>query len=219
MGALDPKSERRFLEQFRRSVKSSGEYTTDSIAHFHQDLEESMERASLPWVMRLALAFYRSRLRAYKRRVAEMPAPSPDALDTQNERIESLRFAAHYGLPGNAEERTWCLQQIDRYGIAPPDARFLVWIRTVNIRRRRIVFGHWDWILGIVMMFLILLQFGYAILFALVPNAPPLLKAVLTTGYWAMGCGAFSFYKSSTFDVFRIGLRYFRPNGWRYTLS
>lgn len=138
-------------------------------------------------------------------------------LNARIERIDSLRFAVHYGRRANAQQRAWCLQQLDRYRVAPLDAPFLVWNRVINLRSRTLVFGHWDWIVGVVMMYPVLLLFVCAWCVALSTSASPALRAAFTTLYLAAGCAAFCFYKSNTFDVFRVGLRYFRPDRWRYT--
>lgn len=218
MSKLDPESEQHFLEQFKRSAKSSGKLKKNSIASFDRNLKESMTHAWVPrpWAMRLAISYYRARLRFHERQLATTPSLSPYMLNAQIELVDSLRFAVHYGHRGNAQQRTWCLQQIDRYRVAPLAAPFLVWNRVINIRSQAITFGHWDWILGIFTMYPVFVLFVYALCIALSP-ASPIVRAVFTTAYLAAGCGTFAFYKSSTFDVFRVGLRYFRPDGWRYT--
>ena len=220
MSKLAPKNEQDFFEQFKQSVKSTGKYcgSTD-IADFHSDLRASLAHAWVPrpWVMRVTISVYQARLRFHERRLAATTYFSPCELSTQMERVESLRFAVHYGRRANPQQRAWCLQQIKDYRIAPLAAPFLVWGRVINTRSQKINFGHLDWILGIFMMHPALIMFLYALCIALAPNASPAVKAVFTTFYLALGCSSFSFYKSITFDVFRVGLRYFRPNGWRYT--
>jgi hypothetical protein len=219
MPELDPKNEEHFFKRFNKSAKANGKYTgPDSIANFRSNLRASMMRwVPSPWFMCLTISVFQARLRTHERRLTTMEDCSPAALSAQIERVDSLRFAVHYGRRANAQQRAWCLQQIDRYRIPPLAAPFLVWARAINISSQTINFGHLDWILGIFMMTQVLMLFLYALCIALCPNASPAVKAVFTTFYLAMGCGAYTFYKAITFDVFRVGLRYFRPNGWRYT--
>lgn len=92
-----------------------------------------------------------------------------------------------------------------------------MWNGAITVKRQKIVFGHWDWIFGVFMMYPVLMLFVCALCIALDSSASLALRSVFTTVLLAVGYSAFGFYKSGTFDVFRVGLRYFKPNRWRYT--
>jgi len=216
---LDPEGQAQFFEQFSQSVQSSGNCMgTDGIAEFHRKVSTGLEKVCVrrPWAMRLFVCFYQLRLRRHERMLAGLMHVSADALPVLLERLERLRFAVHYGRAGNAKQRTCCLDMLERYRIAPLDAPFLVWNRVIGMRDQSVNFGHWDWILGLFMMHLVGMLFLLALGFALSPTPNPGVKTIITPVYLLMGYGTFTFYKATTFDVFRIGLRYFKPNGWRY---
>ncbi|MET3124445.1 hypothetical protein AAKU67_004060 [Oxalobacteraceae bacterium GrIS 2.11] len=220
MQELDPKDQQRLVELLKKSAKASGKFTDPtSIAKFHGNLRENLTHAHScrPWVMVLAMSIYRARLCKQERRLNIMQSVPLAVKSKQVEVVESLRFAAHYGTRANPQQRATCRRQIDLHRVAPIDAQFLVWAKVINIRRDAILFGHWDWICGIIWTPPVLLIFLSAICIALSGKPSPEVKTIFTTIYLIMGCGAFSFFKAITFDAFRIGVRYFKPNGWSYT--
>jgi hypothetical protein len=220
MPELSPKEQQRFLKKLEKTVKSCGRLAgSTNIDSFDDNLQANLTHAFTPrpWVMCLDIAYYRVHLRRQEQRLAAMADCSLAELQAQIENIESLRFAAQFGHRGNAQQRACCLQLINQYRVAPPDAPFLVWARVISLRRPTIIFGHWDWICGICVMPVVSYVFLWALCIALSIKPSPEVKAIFTTLYLAIGCGAFTFYKSITFDVFRVGLRYFKPDGWRYT--
>jgi hypothetical protein len=219
MAELEPKDQQRFLKKLEKTVKSTGNFEPISIDSFDGNLQANLTHAFVPrpWAMCLNIAFYQARLRRQEQRLAAMMDCSPAELQAQIENVESLRFAARFGHRGDALQRARCLQLINHYRIAPPDAPFLVWARVICLRRSTIIFGHWDWICGICAMPAVVHVFLWALCIALSIKPSPEVKAIFTTLYLVVGYGAFTFYKSITFDVFRVGSRYFKPDGWRYT--
>jgi hypothetical protein len=101
--------------------------------------------------------------------------------------------------------------------VAPLDAPFLVWTRTIGMSSDTASFGHWDWIIGACMMPMISIVFLTALAVAESPKVSLELKLIFAPLYFLIGCVTFDFYKAVTFDLFRVGLRYFKPDGWRYT--
>jgi hypothetical protein len=45
------------------------------------------------------------------------------------------------------------------------------------------------------------------------------LTAMSLAGFTIATYNVFRFYKSMSFDVFKIGKRYFKPDGWRYFIA
>jgi len=220
MPELDAQSQENFIDQLEQSAASSGSYSeAKSIDIFDGIVDARLTQACRrrPWGMRWMIARHQAQLRKHERRLLSTAFSSRCALEEQIEQVESLRFAVHYGQCGNAQQRAWCLLQIARYRIAPLDAPLLVWGSVINIRRQQIVFGHWDWVFGMLSMCPVLLLFFYAVCIALSPIASVALKVAFTTADLAAGWVAFNFYKSINFDAFWVGLRYFRPNGLRTT--
>ncbi len=219
MFRADPESELHLLEQLEKSTKSGGQFSIDNIASFNRKwyahLSDNM--APRPWLMSATVFFYQKRLQFYEKRLTVNPPVSTNDRIAQTEHIESLRFAIHYGRRGNAEQRTWCSQAINAYRIAQLDAPFLVWNRVINLRRRTIVFGHWDWIFGVCMTLPALEFFLLALISALGSNALSIAQAMLTMVFLAISWGIFDLFISSSFRVFRVGSRYFKPDSWRYT--
>lgn len=219
MFRADPETEQHFLAQFKKSTASSGQFSVDNIASFdrklHAHLSDNM--APRPWLMSATVFFYQVQLYFYEKRLAANQLISTKDRIAQTEHIESLHFAIHYGRRGNANQRAWCLQAINAYRIAPLDAPFLVWNRVINLRHRTIVFGHWDWIFGIFMMLPALEFFLLALISALSSNTLSILRAMLTMVFLAISWGIYDFFISNNFRVFRVGSRYFKPHGWRYT--
>ena len=218
MFRLDPETEKNFLEQFKKSVKSSGQFSVDNISSFNRKLSESLSNtvAPRPWFMNVKIFLYRIQLSVYQRLIFASPSTVTRDLSNQIEHVDSLHFAIRYGCRANAKQRAWCLQTIKYFGITPLDAPFLVWSRVINLQRQRIVFGHWDWVMGIIAMLLVLEFFWLTLNLAFNFNIPLILKIFLVTAVLGANLSLFDFFKKSTFGVFRVGTRYFRPNGWSY---
>lgn len=222
MSNLDPETEEAYFDYFRQSVLSGGRYTKSSTATFDRCWKKSMSDMSAPprlLTLRLAVAFRRWQLRVNQARLIKMSSANalPNVLVAQIEKIESLRFAVRYGHRANAERREWCARQIAEHQIAPLDAIYLVWLGTINIWRQKVLFGHWDWLGGIVLMGPVGELFFYSGLFAVSGHMPTPLRIVATALYFLVGYGSFRYYKHRTFDAFRIGLRYFKPHWLAFT--
>lgn len=168
-----------------------------------------------PWLMKVTLAYFKKRLRtqqALPNRVKDNALPEQLA---QMELIERLKFAAQYGQPANAAQRAWCFEVIEQDGIAQADAEYLIWSGTINFRHKKIIFSRWDQMLGYLMMYPVLLLFSQTIPIAINTHLSPEAKLIMVLAYLAISLGAWQFFKSTTFDLYRIGLRYFHPGGWR----
>jgi hypothetical protein len=132
------------------------------------------------------------------------------------EKVARLQFASHFGRSANALERTWCHLQIQDRRIPEIDAPFLIWAGTINFKRRAIIYGHWDWVVGIFMMIPIAYAAVGTLLVCFAPIALSFWKVAFVSGMTAATYFAFGIYKSLSFDVFKVGRRYFKPHGWRY---
>ena len=217
MFRLDPKNEQDFLEQFKKSAKSSGSFYKGIIPKFKGNLHASLSEAVVqrPWFMQATSYFYRLKLQHYEKQFALTLHASITEKIEQAELLENLNFAVHHGHRANAEQRAWCLNAIYTYRVSPLDAPFLVWCGVINLRRQTIVFGHWDWIFGSIMMLPALQFYLLAVLGALSSNTP--LKIVLTMTCLAISLGFFDFYRTIHFKAFQVGSKYFKPDGLRYT--
>ena len=77
--------------------------------------------------------------------------------------------------------------------------------------------GHWDWIGGFFLMtplyFLVLVAMATCMCECL----SPLTKSICATVYFAEIVFMFKFYKAQSFDVYKIGSKYFKAQGWGFT--
>lgn len=138
--------------------------------------------------------------------LAFLPCATTSRQLYHDELRQSLRFGSCFGRMANASQRMWCQAQIEHLGITYFDAPILVWSCTIDFRRRRIYFGHWDWILGLLQMY----QVGFLVFAALAtclcPDLKPYEKAIYASVYGAIIVFVFKLYKGSSFDVYRVGL-------------
>jgi len=89
----------------------------------------------------------------------------------------------------------------------------------IYIKQRAIVFGHWDWVVGIPMMIPVVYVAGCTLLACIAPIASPALKVAVVMGLTAMTHCSFQFYKSLPFDAFRVGRCYFKSIGLGYFIK
>ena len=92
---------------------------------------------------------------------------------------------------------------------------FLVWHRTLCLKKQTIYFGHWDWVCGIFYMLPLLYPILYCLLVCL-GTGSPVEKTIITLIEALMVNTLFFLYKSASFDVYQVGSRYFKANGLSY---
>lgn len=170
-----------------------------------------------PWLMCLFLYCYRLAQHFHEYKLRSDVNLSQIEIVKRRELIEMFRFAASYGRIANAEQRTWCLAQIKRYGISQLDAPFMVWSGTIHVKKQRVMFGHWDWIGGFFLMTPLYVLVLVAIATCLCECLSPLTKSICATVYLAEIIFLFKFYKAQSFDVYKIGSKYFKAQGWGFT--
>lgn len=209
------------VELLEKSIQQGATFSAgmQDAPHFEHVVMKHMADAwvARPWMMCLFMFFFRAILHFQERRLEAFSKIPSAALERQNELVQKLCFAAHYGRLANASQRAWCFIEIKRYGISHFDAPFMVWSGTLHVKTQQIRFGHWDWISGFFIMtplyFLVLLTICTCMCGCLSPAA----KAFSATVYLAEIVFLFKFYKSQSFDVYKIGSKYFKANGWGFT--
>lgn len=221
MSDFDPEFGKRFLQVFEeatavqpfpRKFGKLEDFDAAMVGNFEKQWH------CRPFVMEMTLSFYRHRLAMAQRQLNDSNV-NRQAKEGLTEKVVCLQFASQFGRIANAHERAWCHLQFQRYRIARGDAPFLVWSGTVNFKRRAIVFGHWDWIAGIFMMMPIAFAAMCTVLVALCASPWSLSLGMCIFGFTFATCQVFQFYKAVSFDTFRIGKRYFKPEGWRYVFA
>jgi len=183
---------------------------------FHDEVMRHMEStfAARPWILCLALYIYRG-IYLVLRYVASKPGSSATAWrSTMNERLEKFRFASEFGRMADAAGRAWFFEQIRRSKINKIDATFLAWSGVIQIRRRKIYLCRWDSISGYFLMAPLLLLAIVAGLVCICEGIPAETKAFQVTIYLAEIGFLFKFYKSMSFDVYKVSSKYFVANSW-----
>lgn len=122
-----------------------------------------------------------------------------------------------FGRLADTSQRAWCRAEIERLGIAYFDAPILVWSRTIDYRRRRIYFGHWDWIVGVLSMLQVCFLMFMTLAICLCPCVATEDKVLYGMAYAMLTVYVFQKYKGKTFDVYKIGTKYFKSQGWTLT--
>ena len=165
--------------------------------------------------MRIFLNYFRWLAHVNEKKLIHLESPDPWLLDAQKEKVIRYKFAAIFGKPANSDERAWTFEQLSKFKVDFFDAPFLVWSGTINFKRRRIFYGHWDWIMGVISMGPVYLLIIGVICTCMCGCMPPFEKAVRVTVYLAEIIFAFDIYKAQSFDVFKVGSKYFKPDGLR----
>lgn len=215
----DKQAEQHLLEQLEKAIKSNGQFSQGIYARFDQNLEENFLKhlVTRPWLMNATSFYYQTKLNYYEKKFDLKNPISETEKIAQIELLESLRFAIHFGCRANAEQRAWCFKTISCNKISPLHAPFLVWSRVINVSRQTIVLSHWDWISGVFMMLPAVEYFLVALLGVLSLNAFSVSKIALIILCLAVSWGIFSYFNSICFKAFKIGSKYFKPVGLRYT--
>lgn len=209
--------EEKLVASLEKCLNKESQFSTDlqDQAHFFETTFAEAEKrwVKRPWLMLLVLRFHRFRLKREEARLKNQGTSIDDM--SRNEHIESLRFAAEYSQRANAAERQWFYRQCRLYQITKADATFLVWHRTLCLKKQTIYFGHWDWVCGIFYMLPLLYPILYCLLVCL-GTGSPVEKTIITLIEALMVNTLFFLYKSASFDVYQVGSRYFKANGLSY---
>lgn len=170
--------------------------------------------AARPWILCLALYIYRG-LYLVLRYVASKDSSSNTARRSKvSERLEKFRFASEFGRMADAAGRAWFFEQIRLSKINKIDATFLAWSGVIQIRRRKIYFCRWDSISGYFLMAPLLLLAIVAGLVCICDGISAGTRAFQVTVYLAEIFVLFKFYKSMSFDVYRVAFKYYVTNSW-----
>lgn len=209
--------EEKLVASLEKSLNKENQFSRNlqDQAHFFETTFAATEKrwVKRPWMMLLALRFHKLLLKREEASLQRLGTQADD--NQQKERIESLRFAAEFSQRANAVERRWFYRQCRLYQITKTDATFLVWHRTLCLKKQTIYFGHWDWICGIFYMLPLLYPILYC-LFVCLGTGSPVGKTMVILIDALMINTLFSIYKSASFDVYQVGSRYFKPNGLSY---
>lgn len=171
-------------------------------------------RANRPWLFLACVWFYRLCLYWHEIKSSKEKSNSDVLLSRRLERMEGLRFAVQYGRYATEDERSWAFHTIERLGINCFDAPVLVWSRTLHLRERAIYFGHWNWISGIVQLTPVYILAVTCISLALCCNLEPFEKSFQISITLAMMLFLYKFTEAQSFNVYRIGSKYFHSHGF-----
>lgn len=222
MPQFAPSAEERLLKAFEHASKSQVFPTSaSSIDQYNDSFNQSLERQyqCRPLLMRINQWIYQRRLCTIQQQLKNASGSDIPTIAALTEKVARLQFASYFGRPANELERAWCHLQIQDRRIPEIDAPFLVWSGTINFKRRAIIYGHWDWVAGIFMMIPIMYAIAGTLLACLTPFDSLIWKVAFVSGMTATTCFAFGIYKSLSFDVFKVGRRYFKPRGLRYFIK
>lgn len=213
---MTPEHEKQLLERIRQACNRPGG-TIRGLQDSHRFLDHVArhafgKRKRLPWPLLATLWFYRTLLYCHIH-FSWITRGAHIDLATYRERERALKFGATFGRHTDEAGREWAMDVIDKRGISFSDAALLIWSRTLDVTRRKVFFGHWNWISGIVQMtpvyLLIFVGIGVGGCCA-IPFAEKVTKIaallVLTTILA-------TYYKAQSFDVFKAGRTYLALNG------
>lgn len=169
-----------------------------------------------PWFLRLKLFLYSILLKINLRNkdffIGKIYGNRADFL----ENIESLKFAAKFGCRANAKQRNWCAQVFHYFKINGLDQAFLVWTKTINVRRREIHFGRWD-IVAAFASAVPLIAIGLFMLCTLLCDCLPICSKLFELAlYFFIFIIKYQFLKSHSIDAYKVGSHYFTANGWSF---
>lgn len=183
---------------------------------FHDEVIGHMDStfAARPWILCLALYIYRSIYLALRYVASKHGSPDPARQSSMNERLEKFRFASEFGRMADAAGRAWFFEQIRLSKINKIDATFLAWSGVIQIRRRKIYLCRWDSISGYFLMTPLLLLVIAAGLVCTCDGITAGTRAFQVTVYLAEISVLFKFYKSMSFDVYKVASKYYAANSW-----
>ncbi|WP_332854849.1 hypothetical protein [Duganella sp. S19_KUP01_CR8] len=221
MFEADPNDQKQLVQLLTKAVRRAGTFTTDTrdVANFKDLVMSPLADASTarPMEMRMLMLFFRAALWLQGFWLAVHPCASTSQLQYHDELRQALRFGVRFGRMAGASQRAWCQREIERLGITYFDAPILVWSRTIDFRRGRICFGHWDWIIGLLAMYQVFFMIFMTVVTCMCPCFQPYDKVIYGAGYLTCVAFLFQFHKGRTFDVYTVGRRYFKARGWGFT--
>jgi hypothetical protein len=134
-----------------------------------------------------------------------------EAAKKSSSHMETLRFGAEFGRLANESQRQWFFEQKELYQMPDRDARFLAWIGILWVRNKTVQFSKWIWIGGVIMMLPVLVLALFAVASCFCCQLEPIEKTKIVLVYILASSTTFVFYKTRSFDAYRIGLKYFAP--------
>lgn len=170
--------------------------------------------AARPWILCLALYIYRCLYLILRYVASRYGGLNTAGRSNMNERLEEFRFASEFGRLADAAGRDWFFEQIKLSKINKIDAAFLAWSNVIQIRRRNIYLCRWDSISGYFLMLPLLLLVIVAGMVCICDGISAGTKSFQVTVYLAQVSVLFKFYKSMSFDVYRVASKYYITNSW-----
>lgn len=221
MFEADPRDQEQLVKLLAKAARHAGTFTAEprDVASFTDLAMRPLAVASMarPAEMRMLMFFFRAALWLQVCWLAFRPCASISQQQYHDELRQALQFGARFGRIGNAMQRKWCQAEIERLGVTYFDAPILVWSRTIDLHRRRIYFGHWDWITGWLAMCQVFFMIFMTVVTCMCPCFQPYAKVIFGVGYSAITILLFQFHKGRTFDVYAVGKKYFEARGWGFT--
>jgi len=219
----DKGSEEEILRLLKNAVNDSGNLNQ----HFVEEKNKSFRREVFkglsaswegrPWVMSLRLFSYSVKLRFAQKKLLKFREQQSTKITAQKERVESLRFASMYGQCLNLEQRTWCFEICERFQIPSYDAAYLIWGMMICPRQKKIYYGYWDLLFGTVMTLPSIVPISFALCICTGANTLEV-KAIALCLELIQIVFCFKLSKSFSFNLYRVGSKYFTRNGWKYSL-
>lgn len=169
-----------------------------------------------PWPLRLTLFIYAFLLKIQLRHRNFLISYVYADRTAFFENIESLKFASQFGCRANLKGRNWCNQLFKTSQIDSLDQPFLVWTKTINVRKCEVHYGKWDIITGIVSAVPLLMIIFLMLCTALCLCLPAATKVTELSVYIFIFLLKYQFLKSHSIDTFKVGSKYFHAVGWSF---
>lgn len=184
--------------------------------HFRDDVMGQMKNtfAARPWIMCLALYVYGA-IFLYLNYISKRQNRSELAWHSNmNDRLAKFKFASEFGRLTDSAGRTWFFEYIRLSNINKIDAAFLTWSGVIQIRRQKISLCRFDSISGYFMMMPLYMLIAIASLVCFCDGISPAAKAFQLTAYLGEIIFLFKFYKSMSFDVYKVASKYYVTDSW-----
>jgi len=212
---LQRKNEMLLLLLAEKSVNESKKNPTINFQDSHK-IGLNYLRIVFPWPLRFKRFMYSSSLKIHLKYKEFLITNFYANSATYFEAIEDLKFASQFGCRANLMQREWCHQLFRKSKIDVLDQAFLIWTKTINVKKCEVHYGKWDIVAGVVSTVPMIMVGLLMICTALCQWLPASAKVIELSIYVFIFLLKYQFFKSHSFDAYKIGSKYFQSNGWSF---
>lgn len=212
---LQKRNEELLLAAALKACRDSEDSPVKGKNNAHQHTLNYLNRVR-PWPLRLKLFIYSVLLRFFLRHQLFLVKHFYACSAQFEEKIEQFKFGAQFGCSGSVDGRKWCLDLIEVCRIEPLDQAYLVYTKTINVKKCEVHYGKWDIVAGVASTVPLLMVVLLMLCTAWCQWLSASVKVIELSVYALIFLSQYQFFKIHCFDVYEIGSKYFQSNGWNF---